>query len=60
MVICGQNQKKKIDWLKTVNSLQENSFFRKYDEKCGIFFTKNLKSWTVKPEIFHEDKTGQS
>ena len=28
--------------------------------KIWYFFTKNLKGWTVKAEIFHEDKTYQS
>ena len=28
--------------------------------KNMAFFDKNLKGWTVKPEIFHEDKTDRS
>ena len=28
--------------------------------KNMAFFTKQLKGWTVKAEIFHEDKTHQS
>ena len=48
-----------FDWCKTVNILVEKYFPHKYDDKYGIFFTKNLKGWTVKPEILHEDTRGQ-
>ena len=49
-----------FDWCKTINIFLEKYFFRKYDKKIWDFFTKNLMDWTVKHEIFHEDKTNQS
>ena len=29
-------------------------------KNMAFFDKKNLKGWTVKPEIFHEDKTDRS
>ena len=60
-LIFDPNMKKFFfDLCKTVNIFQEKYLFRKYDKKYGIFLTKNLKGWTVKPEILYEDKTDQS
>ena len=47
-------------WCKTINILQEKYFPHKYNKKCHFFYKKNVKGWTVKAEIFHEDKRGQS
>ena len=48
-----------FDWCKTVNILIEKYFLREYDQIVGIFW-QNLKGWTDRPEIFHEDIRGQS
>ena len=48
-----------FDWCKTVNILQEKYFPHKYDKKY-VILTKYMKGWTVKAEIFHEDKRSQS
>ena len=48
-----------FDWCKTVNILQEKYFPHKYDRKYVLFLKKKyMKGWTVKTEIFHEDKRG--
>ena len=48
-----------FDWCKTVNICNENIPSANMKRKW-YFLTENLKGWTVKPGIFHEDKTYQS
>ena len=45
------------DWCKTVNIFQGKYLWWK---RWNFLTKKNLKGWTAKPEMFHEDKTDQS
>ena len=53
----SKSNKSFSDWCTTVNILVEKYFL--YD-KYLAFFWQNVKGWTDRPEIFHEDKRGQS